>query len=55
MGDLVILIAISATTLYAGLYQGKNGEAGPGFCNGQRGYWNVAGGRHVFVVLNWGS
>jgi hypothetical protein len=23
-----------------------------GYWNGQRGYWNVVGGRHVFVVVN---
>jgi hypothetical protein len=23
-----------------------------GYWNGQRGYWNVVNGRHVFVVVN---
>jgi hypothetical protein len=116
MKYLFILLALSATSLYADTYQGKNGKAAHnqhgtavqtsngtavhargsptvrttngdyyasgtngaaihsnrttavhtnvnwnstywhsnryGYWNGQRGYWNVVSGQHVFVVVN---
>jgi hypothetical protein len=83
MKYLLILLALSATSLYANTYQGKNGKAAHnrngtavhtnngtavhtnanwddaywhsnkyGYWNGQRGYWHVVSGEHVFVVLN---
>ena len=83
MKCLLIVLAFSATTIYADTHEGKNGKVAHnrngtaihtnrgtavhtnanwdntywqsnryGYWNGQRGYWHVVSGRHVFVVVN---